>query len=313
MEFKDYYQILGVDETADDKTIKTAYRRLARKYHPDINKEKDAEDKFKEVAEAYDVLKDKEKRAEYDQLRQYGRSGQFEPPPDWQGGAHFYRSAGDYSHSGGNEDFSDFFESIFGGRGGFHQEPRQHKGQDIETELGVFLEDLVKGQPKAIQFSYPAINAQGHRENISKTLEVKIPKGIQDGERIRLRGQGAPGVNGGESGDLYLTIKFVPHPVFDIEKNQLMLTVPLLPHEAALGAKVIVPTLTDKVQLSIPPNTQAGSKLRLKAKGLPTKTGQGDLLAVIRVVMPSIMTEQDKALWQKLADSIHENPRSEWG
>jgi curved DNA-binding protein len=308
MEFKDYYQILGVDADADDKTIKSAYRRLARKYHPDINKAKDAEDKFKEVAEAYDVLKDKEKRAEYDQIRQYGHSGQFEPPPDWHTESNFYR------HSGDDRDFSDFFESIFGGgRGGFRQEPRQRKGPDSETELAVFLEDLVSDHPKTVQFSFPGMNAQGQRENMSKTLEVKIPHGIQDGEKIRLKGQGAPGVNGGENGDIYLTIKFVPHPVFDIEKGQLLLIVPLLPHEAALGTKVIVPTLTDKVQLSIPPNTQAGSKLRLKSKGLPMKTGQGDLLAVIRIVMPSIETPQDKALWQKLADSIHENPRNEWG
>ena len=213
MEFKDYYKILGVEPDADLKAIKTAYRKLARKYHPDVSEDKDAEAKFKDVAEAYAALKDPEKRAEYDELRKYGQHGQrFEPPPGWQA-----------SHGGFESgDFSDFFESIFGGggphaRGGgphVHRETRfSFRGQDIETELPIFLEETLSDKSKTISYHLPHYDAEGRRlADVKKTLNVKIPKGVTEGERIRLKGQGGPGIGDGTNGDLYLHIRLVPHP-----------------------------------------------------------------------------------------------------
>ncbi len=307
MEFKDYYKILGVPEDADSKTIKTAYRKLARKYHPDINKDAGAEDHFKEVAEAYEVLKNTDKRAEYDQLKKYGgQAGQsFEPPPGWQSRRSEYSNG-----AGDNRDFSDFFESMF--RGASQQRNTQRRGQDVETELPIFLEDTLSDQPKTLSLDMPFIDEQGVRRSHRKTLNVKIPKGVLDGERIRLKGQGADGIGGGAKGDLYLTIKLVPHPVFDVDGKDLEIVVPVYPFEAALGAKVMLPTLEGKIQLSIPVQTQSGTKLRIKGKGLVHKKGRGDLFAIIKVVMPKTMTKEAKALWQEMAEINTENPRSQW-
>ncbi|MDV7213053.1 curved DNA-binding protein [Azotobacter beijerinckii] len=309
MEFKDYYAMLGVEPTADEKTIKTAYRRLARKYHPDMNKEAGAENQFKEVAEAYEVLSSAEKRAEYDQLRQYGRAGEpFEVPPGWQrthgfGGAH--------EQFGG--DFSDFFESIFGGRPGSHphaQAPR--RGRDIELELPVFLEETLGEHSKPIDYRVPSFDEHGQRTDRHKSLNVKIPAGVADGERIRLKGQGGPGVNGGPNGDLYLFIRLVPHPLFDVEGHDLILTVPLAPWEAALGARIEVPTLSGRIHLSIPPDSQSGQRLRIKGKGLKDKHGVGNLYAVLKVVMPPRSDEHAHKLWTQLRDAAGFDPRSQW-
>ncbi|AJE19724.1 curved DNA-binding protein [Azotobacter chroococcum] len=309
MEFKDYYAMLGVEPTADEKTIKTAYRRLARKYHPDMNKEAGAENRFKEVAEAYEVLGSAEKRAEYDQLRQYGRAGeQFEVPPGWQrthgfGGAH--------EHFGG--DFSDFFESIFGGRPGSHQHARApRRGRDIELELPVFLEETLGEHSKPIDYVLPSFDEHGQRINQPRSLNVKIPAGVANGERIRLKGQGALGVNGGPSGDLYLFIRLVPHPLFDVDGHDLTITVPLAPWEAALGARIEVPTLSGRIHLSIPPDSQSGQRLRIKGKGLKDKHGVGDLYAVLKVVMPPRSDEHLHKLWTQLRDVAGFDPRSQW-
>mgnify|MGYP003885067285 CR=1 FL=1 len=215
MDFKDYYKILGVEPTADEKTIKTAYRKLARKYHPDVSKEPGAEDKFKEASEAYEALSDPEKRAEYDDIRKYGQQGRFQPPQGWQG-----RGAGGGGfNSGGFEggDFSDFFSSIFGNRGqqGGRTRSTGRRGQDVELDLAIFLEETLSTESKKISFKVPQHSANGQRmADITKNLNVKIPAGVTDGERIRLKGQGAPGVAGGENGDLYLTIRLAPHPRF---------------------------------------------------------------------------------------------------
>ena len=310
MEFKDYYAILGVEPAADEKTIKTAYRKLARKYHPDMNKEAGAEDRFKEVAEAYEVLSSAEKRAEYDQLRQYGRAGEsFEVPPGWQRTGGF---GAQHEHFGGG-DFSDFFESIFGGQPGAHHRARPpRRGRDIELELPVFLEETLGEQSKPIDYALPAFDEHGRRINQPKSLNVRIPAGVADGERIRVKGQGAPGVNGGPNGDLYLVIRLVPHPIFDVDGHDLIVTVPLAPWEAALGAKVEVPTLSGRIHLSIPPDSQSGQRLRIKGKGLSSRHAAGDLYAVLKVVMPPRNDERARQLWTELRDAAGFDQRSQW-
>lgn len=315
MEFKDYYQILGVEPDADAKTIKTAYRKLARKYHPDMNPDKGAEDKFKEVAEAYQVLKNEQTRAEFDELRQYGSQSQqgFQPPPGWKAS----HDSGYHGEAQFDGDFSDFFNSIFGGRGqshdasGFDQTQRSARGQDIEIELPVFLEETLNENEKTVEFKIPTDDS-AQTPPSKKHLKVKIPQGVMDGERIRLKGQGKPGYQGGLAGDLYLHIRVVPHPLFDVSGHNLTITVPLAPWEAALGTKVTVPTLAGKISLSIPPNTQSGDKLRVKGKGLKTKTLTGDMLAIVKVVMPDKTSEKGKRLWQEIAASETFEPRKEW-
>jgi len=308
MEFKDYYKILGVEPNADSKTIKTAYRKLARKYHPDMNPDKGAADKFKEVAEAYQVLKNEQTRAEFDELRQYGSQSQqgFRPPPGWQASHDPGHQGGSYSDS----DFSDFFNSIFGGQG-FQQNQQSARGQDIEIELPVFLEETLNENQKNVEFKMPA-DGFSKVPPPEKHLTVKIPQGVIDGARIRLKGQGKPGHNGGLAGDLYLHIRVVPHPLFDVSGHNITITVPLAPWEAALGTKITVPTLEGKINLTIPPDTQSGDKLRVKGKGLKTKTVRGDLHAIVKVVMPGKTSKKAKQLWQEMATREAFNPREEW-
>ncbi|QUY47804.1 curved DNA-binding protein [Serratia plymuthica] len=303
MEFKDYYAILGVKPSDDLKAIKTAYRRLARKYHPDVSTESNAEAQFKEVAEAYEVLKDDERRAEYDQLVQhrndpnYGRQAQ-------------------HGNANNAEDFSDIFSSMFGehARSQHRRQSRAIRGQDIEMEVAVFLEETLAEQTRTIRYSLPVYNAFGMVEQeIPKTLNVKIPVGVGDGERIRLKGQGAPGTDGGANGDLYLIIRIAPHPLFDIVGHNLEIVLPVAPWEAALGAKVPVPTLKDAILLTIPAGSQTGQRLRIKGKGLVGKKETGDLYAVIKVVMPPKPDEKNAALWQQLAEAQPAfDPRKEW-
>ena len=316
MDFKDYYKILGVEPTADDKEIKTAYRKLARKYHPDVSKEKNAEDRFKEASEAYEALSNPEKRAEYDELRKYGQHGRpFQGPPGWEG-----RGGGFGQESAG--DFSEFFSSIFGaqGRGGAagnpfgQQRSAGRRGQDVEMELAVFLEETLATESKKISFRVPQYNSHGQAAgDVVKTLNVKIPAGVADGEKIRLKGQGAPGIGGGANGDLYLTIRLAPHPLFEVEDQHLVITVPLAPWEAALGTKVAVPTLTGKINLTIRPDSQSGQRLRVKGNGLLDKQGQrGDLYAQLKVVMPAQTTEATRQLWEQLAQKAAFDPRAHW-
>lgn len=312
MDFKDYYKILGVEPTADDKAIKTAYRKLARKYHPDVSKEKDAEAKFKDASEAYEALKSADKRAEYDELRKYGQHGQpFQGPPGWQ-------SRGGYSGGEDQGDFSDFFSSIFGARGdGFSGGQRRstgRKGQDVEMQLSVFLEETLSTESKQISFQVPQYDASGrHVSNTVKSLNVKIPAGVTDGERIRLKGQGAPGVGGGANGDLYLIVKFAPHPKFEVEGENLVITVPVAPWELALGTEVAVPTLTGKINLKVPAGSQNGQRMRAKGHGLLNKGGQrGYLFIQLKVVMPKEASEEVLGLWKALADSAAFDPRKGW-
>lgn len=308
MDFKDYYKILGVEPSADDKEIKAAYRKLARKYHPDVSKEKDAEAKFKDASEAYEALKSADKRAEYDELRKYGQHGQpFQGPPGWQ-------SRGGFGGGQDGGDFSDFFSSIFGSRGdGFGGQRRNpgRKGQDIELHVSVSLEETLSAESKQISFQLPQHNAMGqHVSNTTKSLNVKIPAGVADGERIRLKGQGAPGTGGGANGDVYLIIKLAPHPRFEVDGENLVITLPLAPWELALGAEVAVPTLTGKINLKVPAGSQNGQRMRAKGHGLLNKAGQrGYLFVQLKAVMPKQADDETVALWQELAKKAAFNPR----
>lgn len=313
MEFKDYYAIMGVEPTASLKEIKTAYRRLARKYHPDVSTESNAESKFKEVAEAYEVLKDTERRAEYDELRLHRNDPHF-----YQQQAAYNSGGQQWSGSGGGtHDFSDFFESFFGNRGSAtHRSSHQSRGvrgHDLEMEMPIFLEETLTEQTRSISYKIPTYDASGRPgAETTKTLNVKIPAGVVDGERIRLKGQGGQGFGGAASGDLFLNIRIAPHPLFDIDGHNLQIVVPLAPWEAALGGSVEMPTLTGKITLTIPAGSQSGQRLRIKGKGLVSKKGTGDLYAILKVVMPPKPDEKAQALWKQLSEQVSFNPRTGW-
>ena len=292
MQFKDYYDTLGVEPTAGEAEIKTAYRRLARKYHPDVSKEANAESRFKDVAEAYEVLKDTDKRTAYDQLGSNWRAGQgFTPPPDWGGGAGF-RSGPD---SGG---FSDFFDSLFGR--GFGQEPgvRRPSGrEDQHAQIRITLEDAFHGSTRTVHLGQP--------DGRTRTLEVRIPKGVRAGQRIRLAGQG------GHGADLYLEIDFAPHRLYRLEGVDLYLDLPVTPWEAALGATVKVPTLGGAVELTIPAGAQSGDRLRLRGRGLPATPTPGDQYVVLKIVAPAARTEAARELYRRLAAELPLGPRQD--
>ncbi len=312
MDFKDYYDILGVDSAADAKTIKSAYRKLARKYHPDVSEESDAEARFKDVAEAYAVLKDKDKRAEFDAIRQYGTSAGFQPPPGWEA-SDFSSTRGDFQ--GG---FSDFFDNIFGqarhdSRQGFSQQQFTQRGEDVELGLAVFLEDAYRAESRTISYQVPGFDEQGRLTYTDKTLKVKIPAGVIDGERIRLKGQGAPGMGDAPPGDLYLHIQFAQHPLYTVEGLDLTITLPVSPWELVLGCKLEVPTLDGAVKLSVPAHSQGGRKLRVKGKGLGKAGQRGDLFVLLRVSLPDKVSEDEQALWQQLSERSKFDPRRDWG
>ena len=317
MEFKDYYQVMGVKRDATQDEIKRAYRKLARKYHPDVSKEADAETRFKELGEAYEVLKDPEKRAAYDQLGSDWRSGEsFRPPPDWDAGFEF--SGGGFG-GGAAGGFSDFFESLFGQRGGagFGQQAGggaafHTRGEDHHAKVLIDIEDAFNGAVRTISLRVPQVTADGHVRSGEHSLKVKIPKGIKPGQRIRLAGQGGPGFGQGPAGDLYLEVEFRPHPLYRVEGADIYLNLPIAPWEAALGAKVKVPTPTGVVDLTIPANSAQGSKLRLKGRGLPAKQ-PGDLYVVLTIAVPPADSDQDKALYQTMAQQMAFNPRAALG
>ncbi|MDR2695820.1 MAG: J domain-containing protein [Deltaproteobacteria bacterium] len=298
--YKDYYQVLGVERSASVEEIARAFKKLARRHHPDLNAgNAQSEEKFKEVNEAYEVLKDPEKRKLYDQLGHNWQHGQqFQGAPGFEN-MHF--SFG----GGGASGFSDFFEMIFGqaargggGAGGFGPDPfgafsaRQRRGRDAEAEFAIPLEDAVQGGRRTLSLSGPG----GER-----TLEVNIPAGIREGAKLRLAGQGNPVPGGGAPGDLFLRIRFAPHPRFQVDGGNLLCDVPLAPWEAALGARVRVPTLEGEVELHVPAGTSSGRKFRLRGKGLGAKGGRGDLLACAQIVLPETATEREQKLWEELA------------
>ncbi|MFO1370937.1 MAG: DnaJ C-terminal domain-containing protein [Candidatus Competibacteraceae bacterium] len=309
MKYKDYYQILGVARDASAEDIKNAYRRLARKYHPDVSKETNAEERFKEVAEAHEVLRDPEKRAAYDQLGSNWRAGQeFRPPPGWQGGQPF---TGGF----GSRNFSDFFESLFGNLGevgGFtSRRGFQSAGEDQTVPLEISLEEAYHGGNRALQLQVPEIDASRRSTLRTRTLNVKIPAGITTGQKIRLAGQGSAGFGGGASGDLYLEVTIKSHPLYQVQGRNITLELPLAPWEAALGCKVDVPTLGGRVTLNIPANAHNGQKLRLRGRGLPGHP-PGDQLAIVRIVNPPADTEAAREFFQRMERELPFNPRAHW-
>jgi len=313
MEFKDYYTILGIDRSATQDEIKRSYRKLARKYHPDINKAPDAEMRFKEIGEAYEVLKDPEKRAAYDQIGSKLKGGEeFTPPPDWDAGFEF--SGGGYTDRG---DFSDFFEALFGrntrGQVFRHDSRSVHaRGNDHFAKIMVSLEDAYAGNTVAISLSLAEVDSAGHVMSRPHTLNVNIPRGITEGQQIRLAGQGGPGLGSSPRGDLYLEIAFQPHLLYRVEKRDVTMELPITPWEAALGSKVTVPTLGGKVELKIPPGSQSGQKLRLKGRGLPGRPN-GDQFVVLRIVTPKAETPAARALYEKMAREMPMQPRQYLG
>ena len=316
MEYKDYYKIMAVAKTATQDEIKRAYRKLARKYHPDVSKEKNAEEKFKELGEAYEVLKDPEKRAAYDQVGSNWKSKEgFTPPPGWDAGFEF--SGGGFT-GGDSAGFSDFFASLFGrnyqpgatGQPGASQFHAQ--GNDHHAKIMIDLEDAFKGVTRPIALKMPQADANGHVITKTRTLHVKIPKGVKAGQRIRLAGQGAPGFGDGKSGDLYLEIEFNKHRYFHAQGHNILLDLPVTPWEAALGGNISVPTLGGKVELKIPAGSQTGSKLRLKGRGLPGAVA-GDQYVVLKIVTPSAQTEAAKAIYEQMAKTMPFNPRAKMG
>ena len=315
MDFKDYYTIMGVDKGASQDEIKRAYRRLARKYHPDVSKEADAEARFKEVGEAYEALKDPEKRAAYDQLGANWKAGQdFRPPPDWDAGFEF--SGGGFT-GGDGSDYSDFFESLFGRGFRSAQADRQHggynaRGEDHHARVVIDLEDAYKGATRGITLQTPELDSSGHVTTKHHTLNVKIPKGVKQGQRIRLSGQGSPGMGGAPAGDLYLEIEFKPHSIYRVSGHDVYLDLPVTPWEAALGAMIKVPTPDGPVDLKIAEGTTNGRKLRLKARGIPGKP-TGDLYVVPQITLPPADSDAAKDLYHKMEQELAYNPRSKLG
>ena len=340
VQYKDYYEILGVSRTASAEEIKKVYRKLARQFHPDVNKASGAEARFKEINEAYEVLSDNDKRKRYDALGANWRGGQeFTPPPGWEnirfdfggaqgapgGGAFHFENLG-----GGADGFSDFFEMLFGGMNGMggpgqdraFQERTPHpfgsgadeeqmNGADREANLTVNLEDVFHGATKSISLTHEQFDAHGRPHRKINNYDIKIPAGTTEGTRIRLAGQGAPSPVGGPPGHLYLTIHLAPHPLYRVHGHDLEMDLPLAPWEAALGGKVPVPTVEGAVTLTIPSGTQTGQRLRLRGKGIPSPGGQeaGDLYGVVKIVVPAKPSAKERALLEELAKASSFQPR----
>ncbi len=315
MEFKDYYKIMGVKRDATQDEIKRAYRKLARKYHPDVSKEPDAEVRFKEMGEAYEVLKDPEKRAAYNELGANWKSGQdFRPPPDWDQGFEFH--GGGFTEADTSK-FSDFFESLFGGgfsaQGGYQgQTGFNTRGEDTHAKVLIDLEDAYHGVSRTISLRHSELGADGRPKLKERKLNVRIPKGVHQGQHIRLTGQGGTGIGQGGAGDLYLEVMFRPHPYYKVENKDVYLELPVAPWEAALGASVKAPTLGGAVDLKIPSGSVSGRKMRLKGRGIPGNP-PGDLYVILRIALPPADNEQAKALYQEMKQKLAFNPRAELG
>jgi len=310
MKYQDYYQILGVSRDASDADIKKSYRKQARQYHPDVNSEASAEEKFKQVNEAYEVLKDSEKRQAYDRFGSDWKHGhEFNAGGFGGGGYSDARGSGGFSSG----DFSDFFESIFGG--GFQQQQSQgrqarprSKGEDQQLKLNISLEEAYHGGSKTIQFSQKSPSANGNAGTEMKKLKVNLPKGVSQGQKIRLSKQGHPAPGGGTAGDLYLEMNILPHRYFKIENNNVNLRLPVTPWEAAQGATLQVPTLDGKVELKIKPGMQSGQKMRLKGKGMPGSV-PGDQFVEIMIQTPPIQNEKDEEMYRQMQKQFDFNPR----
>ncbi len=311
MEFKDYYDIIGVDRKASQDEIKRAYRKLARKYHPDVSKEADAEQRFKEVGEAYEVLKDPEKRAAYDQLGANWKAGQdFRPPPDWDQGFEFH--GGGFTDADAAE-FSDFFESLFGrGFGRGRAQEFHARGDNTFARVLIDLDDAYKGATRSISLKSTEVGADGRPQVRERTLNVRIPKGVREAQHIRLAKQGGAGYGKGEAGDLFLEVAFRPHPFYRVEGKDVYLDLPVAPWEAALGATIKLPTPAGRVDLKIPPNSAGGRKLRLKGRGIPSQQ-PGDLYVVLQIALPKADSDKGKRAYAEFRDAFDFNPRKGLG
>jgi curved DNA-binding protein len=311
VEFKDYYQVMGVARDATEAQIKQAYRKLARKYHPDVSKEKNAEARFKEVGEAYEVLKSPEKRAAYDQLGQNHRPGEeFRPPPNWDSGFEFSGAGPD------NSSHSDFFDALFGAqarsaarnRGAFHA----GRGEDHHAKVLLDLEAAIHGGTRTFTLRMPEIDDQGRLVAKERTLNVHVPKGILAGQHIRLAGQGARASGEDKPGDLFIEVEFQPHPLYRVDGRDLSLEMPVAPWEAALGANVKTPTPTGMVDMKVPPGSHAGTKLRLKGRGIPAAPA-GDFYVVLQIALPPANDDKARAAYAAMAAALPFNPRPRLG
>jgi curved DNA-binding protein len=333
MEYRDYYKVLGVARTATADEIKKSYRRLARKFHPDVSKESEAEQKFKELQEAYEVLKDPEKRAAYDQLGSEWKTGQqFRPPPDWGSGFEFrggpQQSRGRARQGARTEEFeeaegfSDFFSSLFGQRGfaGGGAGPAgnpfggssQRAARDHHARVDVELEEAFAGTTRTLDLKRPELASDGTLDVKTHTVRVTIPAGVTEGQLIRLAGQGEQATGGGRSGDLYLEVHIRPHRLYQLDGRDVTLTLPIAPWESALGATVTVPTLGGGVEMRIPANSQSGQKMRLRGRGLPGST-PGDQYLLLKVVVPPATTPEARELFEQLKTQLDFDPRKDLG
>jgi curved DNA-binding protein len=307
MKYKDYYKIMGVDRKATMEEIKKAYRKLARKFHPDVSKEKNAEEHFKDVSEAYETLHDPEKRAAYDQLGSFQPGQDFRPPPEW--ASRF----GDRNFSFEGLDLSDLFSAFSGrrrgsGRGGAKM---PMPGQDYEVNAHISLEDAYHGTELSLNLTVPETDGQGFIRRVPKTLKARIPKGATDGQRLRLSGKGGKGIDGGPDGNLYINITLHPHDLFRVSGHDLYIDLSLAPWEAVLGATVQVPTLGGAVSLKVPAGARAGQQLRIAGRGLPKPhAGTGDLFAIIQVAVPTVVSDRERELYKALAEASRFNPRA---
>lgn len=320
MDFKDYYKILGVTKNATADQIKKEYRKLARKYHPDVSKDDDAEQKFKDIAEAYEVLKDPEKRKAYDQFGSNWKAGQQQQQKQseyQQTRGAGYGSAAGFDFGGGFGDagqYSDFFESLFGGGQRRRSSARQvfrQKGEDVNATITIPLEVTYHGATRLISFEIPSVSPEGQIVNKKISLNVKIPKGIKNGQKIRLAGQGTPGYNGGNAGDMYIKIEIEKHRLFKFEGADIYLNLPIAPWEAALGSSVNIPTPTGTIKLNIPAGSSQGKKLRVKGKGIPAKI-TGDMYVIINIVLPPASDDKARKVYEEMKE-LNFNPRLNFG
>ena len=312
MEFKDYYKMLGVERTASDDEIKKAFRRLARKHHPDISKASDAQARMQDLNEAHEVLRDKEKRAAYDRVGQGAQAGQaFQPPPGWDSGFEFSGAPG---QTGDGADHSAFFEALFGSARRARPGQRPHeaqasRGQDHHAKIVVPLDDSFHGATREITLHSPEMDAAGNVALRERTLQVGIPKGIRAGQQIRLAGQGSVGFGAGARGDLYLEIEFAPHPRWRVDGSDLYFNLRVAPWEAALGAAVPVSTPDGTVEMNVPAGSQTGRKLRLRGRGIPGST-PGDFYVLLQVVLPPASDDKARAAYRQLAHELAFDPRA---
>ncbi|WP_144142171.1 DnaJ C-terminal domain-containing protein [Paraburkholderia sp. BCC1884] len=315
MKYKDYYELLGLERAASQDDIKRSYRKLARKYHPDVSKLDDAEERFKELGEAYEVLKDPEKRAAYDRLGSDWRNGQdFQPPPNWDEGFEFRGAGGQSGMHGEPHDFNDFFGSMFGDARAQHGQHARHRpfearGEDHHAKVLIDLEDAYRGAQRSISLQVPVVDAQGHVALESRTLDVTIPKGIREGQHLRLAGQGGPGTTPENAGDLYLEIGFREHPRFRVDGRDVSIELPVAPWEAALGAPIAVPTPDGTVEMTVPAGSAGGRRLRLRGKGIPANP-PGDLYVVLNIVLPPADNESSKAAYEAMRLAFNFDPRA---